>query len=75
MYFGDLDARCDRGHHHPDRSHPDCPLRPYDADEIKMSIETAAKEIPAAVHYYPRLFFFDLSGLLAGVAIPLIIRT
>jgi len=41
MYFGDLDARCDRGHHHPDRSHSDCPLRPFDADEVeKMEYKT-----------------------------------
>ena len=49
MYFGDLDACCDRGHHHPDRRHPDRPLHPHDADEVKMSIETAAEKIPAAV--------------------------
>ena len=49
MYFGDLDACCDRGHHHPDRRHSDRPLRPHDADEVKMSIETAAGIVPAAV--------------------------
>ncbi len=49
MYFGDLDARRDRSHHHSDRRHPDRPLRPHDADEVKMSIETAAEKIPAAV--------------------------
>ena len=49
MYFGDLFACCDRGHHHSDCCYSDRPLCTHDADEVKMSIETAAEKTPAAV--------------------------
>ena len=49
MYFGDLDARCDRGHHHPDRGHPDRAVRPHDEDEVMTDTMQQPPEKAAAL--------------------------
>ena len=50
MYFGDLDAGCDRGHHYSDRGHSDRAVRPHDEDEVMTDTLQQPPEKAAALH-------------------------